>query len=159
MYPKITRKAIAAFVLCLVSSTALFSQACPEHQALLDKMDEIFEAKEVNRLGEVYHPDAVMHGPEGTMNGLDAIIAANKKFFADVPDAKGKNLDVFCSGDKVAVRWKGSGTMMGNKINVSGNTIYLVRDGKIAEVWEAMDMLNVMTQMGYEVKPPAGANH
>jgi predicted ester cyclase len=156
MNPRITLNAIALFVVSLAWSIPAFSQGCPTHQALLDKMDEIFEAKEVDRLGEVYHTDAVVHNPEGTTEGLDAIIAANKKFFADIPDAKGENLDVFCSGDKMAVRWKGTGTMNGKKVNVTGITIYHVRDGKLAEVWEAMDMMNIMSQLGYELKPPPG---
>jgi len=154
MFPKTTTKAIALFTLCLFSSAPLFSQACAEHQALLDKMDEIFETHAVDRLGEVYHADAVIHSPEGEMAGLDKIVEQSKQFHADVPDAKGVNHEVFCSGDKVAVRWTGSGNSNGTQLKVQGITIYHTRDGKIAEVWEEMNSLAMMLQMGYELKPP-----
>ena len=159
MNPRTILNAFVSSAVFLLFSVTALSQACPDHQALLDKLDKIFEDQALDRLKEVYHADAVVHTPEGTTKGLEAIIAANKKFFSDVPDAKGENLDVFCSGDKVAVRWEGSGTMSGKNVEVTGITIYHTQDGKIAEVWEAMDMMNIMTQLGYEIKPPGGGKN
>jgi len=158
MFPKITSHPFVVTVLCLAISISVQAQDCV-HQPLLDKMDEIFETKAVDRLGEVYHTDAVVHNPEGTTTGLTAIIEANKQFLSEVPDAKGENIDVICSGDKMVVRWNGAGTMAGKKIKVTGITIYQIRDGKVAEVWEEMDMMSIMSQLGYEVKPPAGTNN
>ena len=155
MFSETTTKAIAFFTLCFLGAAPLFGQGCPNHQALLDKMDEIFEAHAVDRLGEIYHVDAVIHSPEGTQEGLDKIVEQAKQFHAMVPDAQGVNHDVFCNGaDKLAVRWTGSGTSNGTKVNVQGITIYHTRDGKITEVWEEMNTMAMMMQMGYELKAP-----
>ncbi len=154
MFPETTKKAIAFFTLCFLGAAPLFGQGCPEHQALLDRMDEIFESHAVDRLGEIYHADAVIHSPEGAKNGLDQIVEQSKQFHADVPDAKGVNHDVICSGDRMVVRWTGSGTSNGTKLHVQGISIYHLRDGKIAEVWEEMNTLAMMMQMGYELKEP-----
>jgi steroid delta-isomerase-like uncharacterized protein len=41
----------------------------------------------------------------------------------------------------------------GNKIEVGAIIIYRIEDGKIVEVWEEMDMLGMMQQLGMELKP------
>lgn len=156
MHTRITLMTSVLALAALGLSLPAFSQGCPTHQALLDKADEIFETQAVDRLGEVYHSDAVVHSPEGTTKGLDNIVENMKKFYAEVSDAKGVNHDVICSGDKMAVRWTGTGMMGGQKVSVTGITIYQVRDGKIAESWEEVNTMAMMMQMGYELKPPGG---
>ncbi len=133
---------------------------CPKHQALFDKMDESMAQKDVSMMDEVYHADAKRHHSQGTTVGLDKIKEEAKSFYADVPDAKGENVEVFCNGDKIVSRWVGTGTPKGSpkKVTVSGITIMHVKDGKIAEEWEEMNSLALMMQMGYQLTPPSGGN-
>lgn len=71
--------------------------------------------------------------------------------------------DIFSSGNKVTVRWTGSGEHIaevngipptGKKIEVSAISIHEVRDGKIVESWEVWDTLGFLQQIG--VVPPTG---
>jgi steroid delta-isomerase-like uncharacterized protein len=69
--------------------------------------------------------------------------------------------DIFSTGDRVVVRWTGSGTHVaelngipptGKKIRVDAITIHRTEDGKIAESWEVWDTLGFLRQIG--VVPP-----
>jgi steroid delta-isomerase-like uncharacterized protein len=80
-----------------------------------------------------------------------------------LPDIHNVVEDIIAEGDKVAVRWMGYGTHTGDPLMgapASGNGLrahgtYVLRfsEGKIAEVWNNWDNLNVMQQMGALPKP------
>jgi steroid delta-isomerase-like uncharacterized protein len=64
---------------------------------------------------------------------------------------------MIAEGDKVAVRAKMTGThrkefmglpATGNKVTVTGISIYGVVDGKIVEHWEQFDAMGMMQQLG-----------
>ncbi len=157
--PKFFKGAVLA--LCFLSF-AIFSQAqdC-QHQALIDKMDKGMAEKDINLMDEIYHADAVRHTPDGDQEGLEKIKASAAEFYKNVPDAKGENVNIICTDDYIVSRWVGSGTPQGSekKVEVTGITIMKVKDGKIVEEWEEMNTLGLMMQMGYELKPPAGADN
>jgi predicted ester cyclase len=59
--------------------------------------------------------------------------------------------------DKVVVRYTAEGTQQGELLGIpptgkrfrtSGICIYRLAEGKVAEVWEQMDMLGLMQQLG-----------
>jgi predicted ester cyclase len=65
--------------------------------------------------------------------------------------------EIFSSGDRVVVRWTGSGTHVGevngisptgNEIRVDAITIHRMDNGKIAETWEVWDTLGFLQQLG-----------
>jgi steroid delta-isomerase-like uncharacterized protein len=65
--------------------------------------------------------------------------------------------DIFSTGDRVVVRWTGSGTHVGEvngipptgkKIRVDAITIHRMNNGKIAETWEVWDTLGFLQQLG-----------
>ena len=65
--------------------------------------------------------------------------------------------EIFSTGDRVVVRWTGSGTHVGEvngvpatgaKIRVDAITIHRMADGKIAETWEVWDTLGFLQQIG-----------
>ena len=55
---------------------------------------------------------------------------------------------MFSSGDRVTVRWTGSGTRVGEMKGIppTGRTVRV--DGKIAETWEVWDTLGFLQQLG-----------
>jgi len=62
----------------------------------------------------------------------------------------------------VAVRWTAEGTYQGEllgipptgkRIRFGGISIYRLDEGKVAEVWEQIDMLGFMQQLGMVVIP------
>jgi steroid delta-isomerase-like uncharacterized protein len=65
--------------------------------------------------------------------------------------------EIFSTGDRVVVRWTGSGTHVGEvngipptgkKIRVDAITIHRMNNGKIAETWEVWDTLGFLQQLG-----------
>lgn len=79
-----------------------------------------------------------------------------------LPDIHNTIEDVIAEEDRVVVRWKGSGTHTGAELmgiparnkQVAANGIYIFRfdRGRIVEIWDNWDNLNVMQQLG---TPPA----
>ena len=70
--------------------------------------------------------------------------------------------EIFSAGDRVVVRWTGSGTHVGEingvpatgkKIRVDAITIHRMADGKIAETWEVWDTLSFLQQVGVVPAP------
>jgi predicted ester cyclase len=151
---------LLTLVLFLFAGSGSFLQAqCTEkHKALLEKMDLSMEKKDPEFLRELYHADAKRHTPEGVVEGIDNLIAEAKKFYADMPDVQGENLDVICMGDKIATRWTGTAAMAGTDktITANGMTIMHLKGDKVIEEWEQMDGISLMMQMGYTITPPEG---
>ncbi len=65
--------------------------------------------------------------------------------------------EMFSTGDRVVVRWIGSGRHVGElngipatgkSVRVDAITIHRMRDGKIAETWEVWDTLGLLQQIG-----------
>ena len=65
--------------------------------------------------------------------------------------------EIFSAGDRVVVRWTGSGTHVGEvngipptgkKIRVDAISVHRMEDGKIAETWEVWDTLGFLQQLG-----------
>ena len=72
--------------------------------------------------------------------------------------------DIFSSenGDKVTVRWTGSGTHVGEingipptnkQVRVDAISVHRLEDGKIAETWEVWDTLGFLQQLGVVPTP------
>jgi steroid delta-isomerase-like uncharacterized protein len=111
-------------------------------------------------LDELLAPDCVVHeylpGLPGAMNRevYNQFLAA---FRSALPDIGNTIEDVIAEGDQVVVRWSGSGTHTGGDLMgiqaggrpVVAHGVYVLRfaDGKIAEVWNHWDNLNVVQQL------------
>lgn len=74
-----------------------------------------------------------------------------------IPDYNQEILDIFSSGDRVAMRWVVRGThrgellgapATGNAIGMSGINIYRVANDRIAEVWNLADLAGLLRQLG-----------
>ncbi len=73
------------------------------------------------------------------------------------PDAEITIEDQLAEGDMVATRWTGRGTHQGelmgvqpsgNRVEVMGNSISRIEDGKIVEEWNIYDALGMMQAIG-----------
>ena len=73
------------------------------------------------------------------------------------PDIHIEVEDQIVEGDRVATRWRGTGTHegelmgispTGNRVTVVGTTIERIADGQIAETWDNYDALGMMQQLG-----------
>jgi predicted ester cyclase len=118
------------------------------------------QANYLEAFDEYFAPDVVVHeylpGLPDSMNRTiyEQFIAG---FRAALPDIHNSLEDMFASGDHVTMRWKGYGTHTGAELmqipaagkSVVAHGIYILRfeNGKIVEVWNHWDNLNVMTQL------------
>ena len=115
----------------------------------------------------ILDPGCIMHeylpGMPESMDreAYDQFIAA---FRGAMPDIRDTAEDVLAEGDRVAVRWKGSGTHTGaplmgipagnKKVAANGTYIFRITEGKIVEAWDFWDNLNVLQQLGALPPPP-----
>jgi predicted ester cyclase len=105
-------------------------------------------------------PDARIHFyVPGTPDPLDReghkqLVAM---FRAAMPDIRSTVEDIAAEGDRVVVRWSGSGTQTGELMGIpprgvhvmaTGIFIFRIVDGRIVEFWENLDMLGVLQQLG-----------
>jgi steroid delta-isomerase-like uncharacterized protein len=83
-------------------------------------------------------------------------------FRSAFPDIRSAVEDVFAEGDRVVVRWSGTGTQTGELMGVpasgrpvttTGIVILRVANGLIAECWDLFDALGVMQQIGAIPEP------
>lgn len=72
--------------------------------------------------------------------------------------------DMVSEGDRVVVRWTNKGTHVGElagmpptgkTFEIAGIDIYRVESGKLAEHWHVVDMLSLLTQLGFVPGPGA----
>jgi steroid delta-isomerase-like uncharacterized protein len=114
-------------------------------------------AGDVTVLEELASPDYEEHDPipdQGT--GRDGL----RDRVRMIVDAFGQRFtveDVIAEGDRVVVRWTGSGTHVGEfmgipptgrSFTISGIDIYRMADGKMAEHWHVVDQLALLGQLG-----------
>ncbi len=109
----------------------------------LGVVDELVDASYVG------HPSGA-DGPEGYKQYFVALRAA-------FPDIRFSVEDEIAEGDKVAVRWKATGTHQGEYAGIpptgkrgviSGMTTFHIADGKAVECWTNLDELGMLRQLG-----------
>ncbi len=109
-------------------------------------------------LDEFIAADFVSHSaPPGLAPGIEGVKQWVSIFYNAFPDLDGAVEDVVAEGDKVAVRFSGTGTHQGDlfgipptgkAIKTTGINIFRIADGKIVEHWNNADDLGVMQQLG-----------
>ena len=110
-------------------------------------------------IDEMLAPDCRAHGLSGgdaPLIGTEGFKAFHRKFCNAFPDLKISVEDVVAEGDKVAARWKATMTHSGDslgfpasgkKTTMDGSTLVIIRNGKIAEGWNHMDMGGLFAQL------------
>jgi steroid delta-isomerase-like uncharacterized protein len=102
--------------------------------------------------------DYAWHGMAGVeVRGLDAFKREVQLFFEAFPDIKVQVLDVIVEGDRAAVRYRESGTHLGDLAGVpptkravtwDGVAIYRVENGLLVEEWTVSDRLTMLEAIG-----------
>ncbi len=109
---------------------------------------------------EIHASDFVAHA--GTRSAtLAEDLASAKEWHQAFPDALCTVSELVAEGDLVTASWVCNGTnsgvghglpATGKTVAVSGITIFLVKDGKLAEEWGVIDMWGLLRQLG--LAPP-----
>jgi steroid delta-isomerase-like uncharacterized protein len=107
---------------------------------------------------ELFTDDHTFHDPQIPASDGPAGVVAVVSVYQDGADGHWTINEIFSAGDRVVVRWTGSGKHVGdvNGIPASGRTvgpveciaIHRMTDGKIAETWEVWDTLGFLQQIG-----------
>jgi steroid delta-isomerase-like uncharacterized protein len=119
--------------------------------------DEVLNQRNLAALDGLLAPAFASWLPDGTRLGRaeyrDAVLASHQAF----PDLVVEVLDQLAEGDKVATRWRASGThrgpfagipATGRPVRITAMHLHRVVDGKLTEHWEEIDLLRLMRQLG-----------
>jgi predicted ester cyclase len=106
---------------------------------------------------ELFTMDHQMHDPQvPTAPGPQGVADAVRVYQEGV-DGHWNIEEIVSTGDRVVVRWTGSGTHVGEvngiaptgrKVRVAAISIHRMRDGKIAETWQVWDTFGFLQQLG-----------
>jgi steroid delta-isomerase-like uncharacterized protein len=129
-------------------------------------LDEVWGQGRADVAAELIADDLIDHNPmpgqPAGRAGHDWAAAMIRKAF---PDLKFTADTVLSDGESVAGRWTMTGTNTGpfelfglpptgRPVTMTGQEIFLVRDGKLAELWHQEDVPGMLRQLGLE-PPPA----
>lgn len=116
------------------------------------------DAGDVDAFYEFLLPDVVVHAPMGlSTNGVPAEQQVWRDALAAMPDLRHDLREVLTVGTVIAARAVVTGTMLGpfagveatgRSFEVDQGLFAHVRDGKIAEAWEIVDMVSLLRQVG-----------
>jgi steroid delta-isomerase-like uncharacterized protein len=106
----------------------------------------------------LYHPHCRFHGfPDAFGSDRDGIADFFRALVAAAPDARIEADDLIADGDRVAVRFTLTGTHQnellgapgsGRPLNVEGITVLRFENGLVAERWNRLDDITLLTQLG-----------
>ena len=108
-------------------------------------IEEVWNHKRLDLLSELYQPDAKVYLSSGVLEGSDRLrdefIRPTQLAF---PDLHHEIADIMVEGNKVAMRYIGSGTHRGDfdgrkatgkTINYEGINLFRMKDNRVSEVW------------------------
>jgi steroid delta-isomerase-like uncharacterized protein len=126
--------------------------------------EEVFNQGKLEVLDEIVASDHVEHDPlPGQTQGIEGL----KQRVAMVRGAFNPQFtveDVLADGDKVVVRWTNRGThraeffgvpATGKTVVTKGIDIHRLREGRMAEHWDVVDIFGLMMQIG-AIPAPSG---
>jgi steroid delta-isomerase-like uncharacterized protein len=122
--------------------------------------EEVWNQGRGEVIEELMAPDGIAHGlgdGGGDLHGVDGFKAFHAAYVGAFPDIRFEVDDVIAEGDRVAIRFHGSGTHSGGQLGLAptgkavsftGMTFTRWKDGQIQEGWNNVDMLAIMQQIG-----------
>jgi steroid delta-isomerase-like uncharacterized protein len=120
--------------------------------------DAILNSKNLAALDEIFASNFVGRMSNGPDSHLETFRAAILAAHAAFPDLKVTVHEQIAEGDKVVTRWWAEGTHQGPYIGImeatgksivlTGIHIHRVQEGRIIELWEEVNLLGLMQQLG-----------
>ena len=122
--------------------------------------EEVWNQQKKESIAKMFAADGQAHGlasDGGPLRGPQAFETFHHAFLSAFPDLKVEVEDVIAEGDKVAIRWRASGTLRGDGLGVkptgrsmaiTGISMVRVRDGLIVDGWNNFDVLGMHRQVG-----------
>lgn len=133
--------------------------AAQENIELMRNAFAVLSRRDITAAAEFLTPDFIINlaGVPHQIRGREKWRKNTGIFLDAFPDFKLEEQDMFAAGDKVAVRFRITGTHSGEflghpptgkRVDYQSYELYRIADGKIAEEWICSDMLTLMAQIG-----------
>ena len=137
---------------------------------LIDRfINEVLINHDLNVIEDIISPNILIHPTampcEASYFGITGICDCLNGQWMSFPDLKISDYFTIAENDIVTVHWSAQGISKGNffmipptgkKIQYTGNSMYRIEDGKIAEIWETRNTLGIMKQLNPNI---GGGNH
>jgi predicted ester cyclase len=135
-----------------------------EVQAFTDGVLEMWNEANLKIVDEVYAPEIVRHdcGVPEDIVGIENVKNYLENLFNAFPDLHITVDETIVTGNKGAQRWTMTGTNTGSwgdmlptgkNVQFSGVSIVHFVNGKAVEIWDFYNVLDMMQQLGMELKP------
>jgi steroid delta-isomerase-like uncharacterized protein len=121
-------------------------------------LEELWNQGDYRVAGVLLAEDFERHSTDHPASGPDAYLAIIKSCHDGFPDSNIVQVDeLLAEGDRVFVRWRWTGTHQadflgvpasGKRIDVLGEDVIRIQDGRITDVWPLFDPLRVLLQIG-----------
>ena len=95
-----------------------------------------------------YAEDFADHFAAGDYHGLEGVRRSTELYRALFDDLAFEVVDQVAAEDRVASRWRLTGSNRGRRVELWGITISRLRDGRIVEDWSAFDSLELLRRLG-----------
>jgi steroid delta-isomerase-like uncharacterized protein len=129
-----------------------------ENKALVSRfVEEFWNEGNMSAADELMAVDAEIHMPTGELVDLDGLKGFAATFRGAFPDWHSTLEELIAEGDRVAERWTGRGTHLGElqgipptgkRVEAPGSVFYRIVGGKIVEFRGQLDMMSLMQQLG-----------
>ena len=146
---------------------AMKAQAEVEEQnkAIVRYALELYDEKNFVERDKLFSPNTVYHAPGGKEYSLKGYREQfGVHFYTAFPDLRHTIEDIVAEGDKVVLRLSDYGTHQGEFMGIPPTgreiqwpvtSIYRLSGGIVQELWIEFDLLSLMLQLGFELKPRA----
>jgi steroid delta-isomerase-like uncharacterized protein len=130
-----------------------------ENKAIIRRyVDEAWRRNNPEAVDDHVAPDAVFHdlARQGLPAGPEGVKQSIRDFWSAMPDMDMRIDDIIAEGDTIAFRWTAWGTHLGDlqgvppsrrNTDVTGIVYARLRDGRIVEGWQEMDVLGMLTRL------------
>jgi steroid delta-isomerase-like uncharacterized protein len=120
--------------------------------------EEVWNQRREATIDELLSPECRVYGLSGDelMVGPEGFKIFHRSFCSAFPDLKIVVHDMITEGDKIAIRWEATMTHLGDglgfpasgkKANLDGTTIAVIKNGRIDEGWNHMDMGGLFAEL------------
>jgi steroid delta-isomerase-like uncharacterized protein len=138
-----------------------------ENKALVHRfVEEFWNEGNMAAADELMAVDAVIHMPTGEVVDLNGLKSFAGTWRGSFPDWHSTFEELIAEGDRVAERWTGRGTHLGElqgipatgkRVEAPGSVFYRILGGKIVEFRGQLDMMSLMQQLGVIASPQQAA--
>jgi steroid delta-isomerase-like uncharacterized protein len=119
--------------------------------------EEMNNGRKLELAEDLFTADHVLHDPQLPAGPGPQGLAEVVRTYQEAVDGHWQIEEMFSAGDRVVVRWTGTGThngdlngipATGRSIRVDAISVHRMVDGKIGETWEVWDTLGMLQQIG-----------